>query len=207
MIISLIKCDNKAMSSLISMGPDSVRADFIRIVKSLSKYLSCRKQSQITFPKISKESETILRGWGKDFSVQASFFFQGPENATIFIIDSRASFFKGETGQLLSRIMGAMGLSADTVFICNSDVPKAVKEKIRKILPKVIITLGAEASRILLDPDFPLEELRGKFHEFEGIRVMPTFHPSLLLEQPQYKRQVWEDMKLVMEYAGLKNGS
>lgn len=207
MIISLIKCDNTAMSSPISMGPDSVRSDFLRIVKSLSKYLSRRKQSQMTFPKISKESETILQGWGKDFSGQASFFFQGPENATIFIIDSRATFFKGETGQLLSRIMGAMGLSADTVFICNSDMPRAVKEKIIKISPKVIITLGAEASRILLGPDFSLEELRGKFHEFEGIRVMPTFHPSLLLEQPHYKRQVWEDMKRVMEYAGLKNGS
>jgi DNA polymerase len=56
---------------------------------------------------------------------------------------------------------------------------------------------------VVLGPGFSLQALRGKFHEFEGIRVMPTFHPSLLVEQPQYKREVWEDMKLVMKYAGL----
>jgi DNA polymerase len=100
-----------------------------------------------------------------------------------------------------------MVLSPDTVFICNSDMPLLVKERIRKVLPKVIITLGEEAGRALLGSDFCLKEQRGNFHEFEGIKVMPTFHPSLLLEMPQFKRQVWEDMKLVMEYAGLKNGS
>ncbi len=195
------------MSSHIPVDPGSIKADFIRVIQSFSNYLSFWKQSKIAFPKISEESENIIQSWEKIFSAKSSFCFEGPESSSVFIIDSQTSFFKGEAGQLLSRILNAMGLSSDTVFICNSDEPIAVKEKIRKVLPKVIITLGEKASRILLGPDFSLAEQQGKFYEFEGIKVMPTFHPSLLLEQPQYKRRVWEDMKLVMEYAGLKNGS
>ena len=195
------------MSSQTPDDPGSIKADFIRIIQSFSNYLSFHKRSGIIFPKISEESETIIQSWRKGFSAQPSFCFEGPENASVFIIDSQTSLFKGEAGQLLSRILVAMGLSSDIVFICSSDEPRAVKEKIRKVLPKVIITLGEEAGRVLLGPGFSFEEQRGKFHEFEGIRVMPTLHPSLLLEQPQYKRRVWEDMKLVMEYAGLKNGS
>lgn len=195
------------MSSQFPVDPGSVRADLFQVIQGFSKYLSFHRQTGIIFPKISEESENIIQNWGKCFSAKSSFCFEGPENSSVFIIDNQTSFFKGEAGQLLSRILVAMGLSSDTVFICNSDEPRAVKEKIRKIFPKVIITLGEEAGRILLGPDFSLEEQRGKFHEFEGIRVMPTLHPSLLLEQPQYKRQVWEDMKRVMEYAGLKNGS
>ncbi len=191
------------MNAFPSTPPGSIRADFIRIVNSFSTYLCSRKQSKITFPEISEASETIIQGWGKETPAQAAFFFEGPENASVFFIDSGTSFFKGETGELLSRIIAAMGLSAGAVLICSSGAPRAVAEKIRKVSPRVIITLGQEAGRVVLGPEFSLEALRGKFHEFEGIRVMPTFHPSLLLKQPQYKRQVWEDMKLVMEYAGL----
>ncbi|MDA8134309.1 MAG: uracil-DNA glycosylase [Desulfobacteraceae bacterium] len=191
------------MKSPSSTPPGSVRRDFIRIVNCFSTYLCSLKQSKITFPEISEASETIIRGWGKELPPQAAFFFEGPENASVFIIDSGTTFFKGETGELLSRIIAAMGLSAGAVLICNSDAPKVVAEKIRQISPRVIITLGEEAGRVILGSEFSLEKLRGKFHEFEGIRVMPTFHPSLLVEQPQYKREVWEDMKLVMKYAGL----
>lgn len=195
------------MSSPISIDPGSVKADLLYVIKNFSRYLYSRKQSGIAFPKISEKSEAIIQSWGKDFSTSASFLCQGPENAEIFIIDSQAFFFKGEAGQMLSRILTAMGLSVDAVLICNSDVSGTVQNKIRKIMPKVIITLGEQAGRILLGPGFSLKELHGKFYEFDGIKVMPTFHPSILLEYPQYKRQVWEDMKLVMKYAGLKNGA
>lgn len=191
------------MNAFYSTPPGSIRSEFIRIVNSFSTYLCSRKHSKISFPGISEASETIIQGWGKEAPAQAGFFFEGPENASVFFIDSKTSFFKGETGELLSRIIAAMGLSAEKILICNSDAPKAVAEKIRQVSPRVIITLGREAGRVVLGSEFSLEAMGGKFHEFEGIRVMPTFHPSLLLKQPQYKRQVWEDMKLVMEYAGL----
>jgi len=191
------------MSSSGLIPPGSVRADFIQAVNGFSRYLSSWKQSKMTFPEISEASETIIQNWGKELSAQAGFFFEGPESASVFFIDSGATFFKGETGQLLSRIIAAMGLSAEKVLICNSEAPRAVAEKIRQVSPRVIITLGDKAGRVILGPGFSLTALRGKFQEFEGIRVMPTFHPSLLVEQPQYKREVWEDMKLVMKYAGL----
>nr|NJM02668.1 hypothetical protein [Desulfobacula sp.] len=191
------------MKSSLLFSSGSVRADFIQVVNGFSRYLCSRKQSKITFPEISKASETIIQGWGKQLPGQASFFFEGPEDAPVFIVDSKTSFFKGETGELLSRIIAAMGLSAEKVLICNSGAPRAVADKIRQVSPRVIITLGQEAGRVILGPGFSLDASRGKFHEFEGIRVMPTFHPSLLVEKPQYKREVWEDMKLVMKYAGL----
>src|SRR3989339_79391 len=186
------------MNAFHSTPPGSIRAEFIRIINSFSTYLCSRKDSKISFPGISEASETIIQGWGKEAPIQAAFFFEGPENAPVFIIDSGTSFFKGEPGALLSRIIAAMGLSAEKVFICNSGAPRAVAEKIRQVSPKIIITLGQEAGRVILGSEFSLEAMRGKFHEFEGTRVMPTLHPSFLLEQPQYKRQVWEDMKLVM---------
>ena len=191
------------MNAFSSTPAGSAKADFIRIVNSFSTYLCSLKHSKITFPGISEASETIIQGWGKEAPVQAAFFFEVPENAPVFIIDSGVTFFKGETGELLSRIIAAMGLSAEKVLICNSGPPGAVAQKIRQVSPRVIITLGQEAGRVILGPEFSLKALRGKFQEFDGIRVMPTLHPSFLLEQPQYKRQVWEDMKLVMEYVGL----
>ncbi len=100
-----------------------------------------------------------------------------------------------------------MNLSSDSVFICNTGDFRSVYKKIKVVSPKVIITLGTKAAQSLLNIRQPLELLRGKFYEYHGIKVLPTFHPSLLLEQSQFKRQVWEDMKLVMELAGLKNGS
>ena len=105
---------------------------------------------------------------------------------------------------MLSRIIAAMGLSAEKVLICNSEAPRAVAEKIRQVSPRVIITLGDKAGRVILGPGFSLTALRGKFQEFEGIRVMPTFHPAYLLRYPQDKRKVWEDMKKVMKE--LKSG-
>ncbi len=195
------------MGSPISIDPGSVRAGLICVIKNFSQYLCSLKQTGMPLPNISEETNAIIKGWGNDPSTRTAFFFEGPENAEVFIIDSQTSFFKGETGQLLVKILTAMGLSFGDVLICSSNAPMEVQKNIRKLLPKVIITLGEEAGRVVLGPRFSLEELGGKFHDFEGIKVMPTFHPSLLLEQPQYKRQVWEDMKLVMEYTGLKHGA
>ncbi|MFA5904836.1 MAG: hypothetical protein WC836_12950, partial [Desulfobacula sp.] len=135
------------MSSHIPVDPGSIKADFIRIIQSFSNYLSSWKESDILFPKISEESETLIRNWGKGFPAVSSFHSRGSENSSVLLVDSQSGFFKGETGQLLSKIITAMGLSPDTVFICNSDMPLLVKERIRKVLPKVIITLGEEAGR------------------------------------------------------------
>lgn len=195
------------MSTHISNDPASAGADLIHIIKQFSRYLSHLKKSGTAFPTLSKESEQIIRGWSRiDFHSRASTLFQGNEHAGVFIVNSETGFFHGEAGQLFSKILSAMGLSRDDVLIGDICSPENLISKIKSTLPKIIITFGEEAGRVLLGPDFSLEGIRGKFQEFNGIKVMPTFHPSLLLEKPQYKRQVWDDMKRVMAYAGLKHG-
>ena len=72
--------------------------------------------------------------------------------------------------------------------------------QIRLIKPKVICALGSPASRALLATDMPIGALRGKFHDVDGIPVMPTYHPAYLLRNPADKGKVWEDMKKVRDF-------
>ena len=188
-----------------------VKKEFIHVLKDFSQYLLQQKQIGNNFFEISKKSETKVNKWGRNRGsrdgAQENFFFQGPENAKVFILDSGTGFFKDKSGELLIKILTAMKLTTDSVFICNADNQKSVKAKIKTILPKVIITLGEKAGQSLLKIQQPLEKFQGRFHEYYGIKVMPTFHPSLLLKKPEFKRQVWEDMQQVMEYAGNRHGS
>lgn len=123
--------------------------------------------------------------------------------------------FVGPAGQLLSRIIEAMHLSRDRVYICNvvkcrppenrNPSPEEIgacrpflERQLAAVRPKVICALGAVAARTLLDTDVPISALRGRFHDYRGIKVMPTFHPSYLLRNPDQKREVWEDVKKIM---------
>ena len=187
-----------------------VKKEFTHVIKDFSQYLLQQKQTGNNFFEISKESEIKVNNWGRNWGsrdgAQENFFFQGPENAKVFILDSGTGFFKDKSGELLIKILGAMKLTTDSVFICNADNPESVNIKIKTILPKVIITLGEKAGQSLLKIQQPLEKFQGRFHEYYGIKVMPTFHPSLLLKKPEFKRQVWEDMQQVMEYTGIRHG-
>ncbi len=122
--------------------------------------------------------------------------------------------FVGRAGQLLTKIIEAMGMKRSDVYIANilkcrppnNRIPLpteilACEENVRRqveiIKPKVICTLGKFASQTLLKTQTPISALRGKFQEYNGIKVMPTFHPAYLLRNPQDKKLVWEDMKKV----------
>ncbi|RJQ85524.1 MAG: uracil-DNA glycosylase [Desulfobacteraceae bacterium] len=123
--------------------------------------------------------------------------------------------FVGPAGQLLTRIIEAMHLTREQVYICNvvkcrppgnrnpeTDEIKACRPFLQRqlavIRPKVICALGTFAAQVLLDSTQPISQLRGRFHDINGIKVMPTFHPSYLLRNPDRKRDVWEDMKKIM---------
>lgn len=123
--------------------------------------------------------------------------------------------FVGRAGQLLTKIIEAMGLSRKDVYIANilkcrppDNRPPAPEEilacrdnlrrQIDMIKPRVICTLGKFASQTLLNTETPISALRGKFGTYNGIKVMPTFHPAYLLRNPGEKKFVWEDMKKVM---------
>jgi len=191
------------MSADAFKGPAPIKDDFFQIIRDFSGYLALQKKSGNSCLCISKESEVIINAWGKTEEPNPLFFFEGSETADFFIIDSGTHFYKGKSGQLLKKILKAMNVTPDDVFICNTGDDRSIHKKIKTVSPKMIIALGTKASQSLLKIRQPLEQLRGKFHEYNGIKVMPTYHPSLLLKHPEYKRQVWEDMKQVMDYTGL----
>ncbi|CAH2029950.1 uracil-DNA glycosylase [Trichlorobacter ammonificans] len=137
--------------------------------------------------------------------------------------DRQGQPFVGEAGQILTRIITAMGLTRDDVYICNvlkcrppgNRNPQQAEidlcapfllEQLRVIRPKALVALGTFAAQTLLDSKEPISRLRGRFHDFHGIPLMPTFHPSFLLRNRTDKQrywEVWEDMVQVLKLLGL----
>jgi DNA polymerase len=133
--------------------------------------------------------------------------------------DLQGEPFVGEAGKLLTRIIQAMGFERSEVYICNvlkcrppgnrDPLPLEVEacssfmlRQIKAIKPEVVVALGKFASQTLLQTKEIISRLRGKFHDYHGIPLMPTFHPSALLRDPAKKREVWEDMQQVMKLLG-----
>jgi DNA polymerase len=131
--------------------------------------------------------------------------------------DLQARPFVGRAGQLLNKIIEAIGLTREDVMIGNVNrcrppqnrtptlaeaatcKPFLLRE-ISIIRPEVIVVLGNTAMKNLLDTKEGITKLRGKFQDYQGIKVMPTFHPAYLLRDPSKKREAWEDMKRVRDY-------
>lgn len=129
--------------------------------------------------------------------------------------DRQGRPFVGKAGQLLTRIIEAMKMKRDEVYICNilkcrppnnrDPRPEEINacepfliRQLEVIKPEVICALGSIAARTLLKTEVPITALRGRFHSYRGIDIMPTYHPAYLLRNPAAKRHVWEDMQLVM---------
>src|SRR5215470_4039437 len=135
--------------------------------------------------------------------------------------DLKGEPFVGDAGQLLTKMIEAMGLRREDVYIANClkcrppgnrnpepDEREACEPVLRKQLaaidPKVIVALGKFAAPFLCGkPNAAISGLRGKWHSYQGVKVMPTYHPAFLLRTPGQKRVVWEDLKLVMVELGL----
>ncbi len=181
----------------------SVSSGFIRTIQDLSQYISHQKALGNSDFNLSQVNQEKINSWGRPGKKAPTFFFQGPENASMFFVDSEGSFFKGESGALLVKILNAMKMTPESVFICNASDLSSIHAKIQKTRPKILITLGQRAGQLLLNFTSSLEQFQGKVHLYNGVQVMPTFHPSTLLEQPDLKRKVWEDMQQVMQLIGL----
>ncbi len=130
--------------------------------------------------------------------------------------DAQGKPFVGRSGQLLTKIIEAIGIKREDVFIGNINrcrppgnrtptLPEAETCKpflIREIAivkPKVIVVMGNTAMKNLLETKEGITKLRGEFIDYYGVKVMPTFHPAYLLRDPRKKREVWEDMKKVRD--------
>ena len=126
--------------------------------------------------------------------------------------DLQGEPFVGRAGQLLDRILAAIQLSRRDIYIANiikcrppgnrdplpDEVTKCIpylREQIRIIRPKLLCALGRIAAQNLLATTTPLGKLRGKWHEFEGIPLLVTYHPAALLRFPEYKKETWADMQ------------
>ncbi|NIP29928.1 MAG: uracil-DNA glycosylase [Candidatus Dadabacteria bacterium] len=152
-------------------------------------------------------------------------FGEGNPNARLVFVgegpgrdeDMQGRPFVGRAGQLLTRIIKAMGLEREDVYICNvvkcrppenrNPEPDEVANcepflfrQIRSIDPEVIVCLGSVATGLLLKlKNFKMGQLRGTFHQYGNSKLMITYHPAALLRNPNFKKPVWEDMQLVMK--------
>jgi len=151
-------------------------------------------------------------------------FGDGNETARIVFVgeapgadeDDQGLPFVGRAGQLLTNIIKAMGLDRKDVYICNilkcrppgnrNPLPDEIrlcepflKQQLRLISPQIICALGSFAEKTLLKTETPITALRGRFHLYEGIKLMPTYHPAYLLRNPSAKKQVWEDVQSIMK--------
>ena len=135
--------------------------------------------------------------------------------------DLKGEPFIGRAGQLLTTIIEqGMGVPRASVYICNTVKCRPPENRnpnpeelaacepflirqLGEIRPRVIVAMGKFAAQALCRSDVPISRLRGNWHEYEGMAVMPTFHPAYLLRNPSAKRDVWDDIQLVMARVGL----
>jgi uracil-DNA glycosylase family 4 len=127
--------------------------------------------------------------------------------------------FVGRAGQLLTKMIEAMGFSRDEVYIANvvkcrppenrNPEPDEIAScepflfrQIETIKPKVIVALGSFAAKTLLRTQEPISRLRGRVYDYHGAKLVPTFHPSFLLRSPGQKKYAWEDLKVALGVMG-----
>ena len=159
----------------------------------------CRQRTHIVFGEGDPHASLVFVGEGPGFEE-----------------DRSGRPFVGAAGQLLDRIIAAMNLSREKVYIANivkcrppgNRNPEAdeiacclpfLKRQLAAIQPKAICALGSVAARTLLETEMPISRLRGRFHTVMGIPLMPTYHPAYLLRNPEHKREVWADVQEIMK--------
>jgi DNA polymerase len=130
--------------------------------------------------------------------------------------DIQGQPFVGRAGQLLTRILRAIGLTREDVYICNiikcrppgnrnpepDEIAACIpflRRQLRAVKPGLICALGTFAAQTLLGTNKPISRLRGHFHTYEGKLLLPTYHPAFLLRNPSKRRDVWEDMQRLQE--------
>jgi len=161
--------------------------------------------------KLSRGRKNIVFGEG-DPHAKLVFIGEAPG----YDEDQKGHPFVGAAGRLLTKIIQSMNLTRDKVYICNiikcrppgnrnpepDEIETCMPFLSRQLLvikPDFICTLGAIAGQTILKTKAPVSKLRGNFYDYNGIKVMPTYHPAYLLRNPDKKRDVWDDMKKLMK--------
>lgn len=199
-----LECSKKSLETVNSWGNKNVSSS--ETLETIRMDLGdCRRCNLYTSRK------NIVFGAG-DPKARLVFVGEAPGHEE----DETGEPFVGAAGNLLTKIIQAINLSRDSVYICNiikcrppgnrnpmPDEIKAcspfLKRQLRAIKPDFICTLGTFAAQTLLDSKESVSRLRGHFHSYNGIKLIPTYHPAYLLRYPDKKRDVWEDMKKLMK--------
>jgi DNA polymerase len=218
----------KALSADVSRGkavlPKVGRQTFFAEISYSGKELEQLKE-KVSFCKKCPLGEKRLNavfGYGSP-NADLMFVGEGPG----YDEDHIGRPFVGKAGQLLTKIIEAMGRTRESVYIANivkchpmidpsnpekrsNDRPPTLKEmemcrsyldmQLEVIKPKIIVTLGASSTKGLLNNIEAISRIRGSVREYKGITLMPTFHPAALLRNQDLKKIVWKDMKKVMRY-------
>jgi DNA polymerase len=162
--------------------------------------------------KLHEHRKTIVFGEGNP-AAKLVFIGEGPGAEE----DATGRPFVGRAGQLLDKIIEAIGMRREDVYIANivkcrppgnrtperdevDTCEQFVLRQIAFIKPKVIVALGSPAFQCLMRTREPISRARGAWRDLNGVKVMPTFHPAFLLRSPDKKREVWDDMKKVRDY-------
>jgi DNA polymerase len=216
----------------------SVRRDLAELAASLRQHLSYQAlmglewlpSELVTITQVLPETLDEIRGKLGEctrcrlHSNRSHIVFgEGTSSARIVIVgegpgrdeDRLGRPFVGAAGKLLDRIIAAMGLRRQEVYICNvikcrppknrDPLPEEIeacgpflRRQLRAIRPQAILALGGFAAQFLISAQQPISKLRGRVHQFEGIPVVPTYHPAYLLRNPLQKRQAWKDVQLLL---------
>jgi uracil-DNA glycosylase len=132
--------------------------------------------------------------------------------------------FVGKAGELLTKMIEAMGFHRDSVYICNvvkcrppdnrnpepdevASCEPFLRAQLLALQPKVIVALGKFAAQTLLRDTTPITRMRGQWREYQGVKLMPTFHPAYLLRNPAEKKAAWSDLQQVMKFFGKQPGA
>ncbi|MFP4347080.1 MAG: uracil-DNA glycosylase [Thermodesulfobacteriota bacterium] len=185
---------------------ESIRPEFLKDIQGdlgdCRRCKLCERRTHIVFGTGNAEARLMFVG-------------EGPGRDE----DLQGEPFVGAAGRLLTKIIQAIQLTREEVYIANiikcrppgnrNPEPEEIRtcypfleRQIQAIRPEFICALGSFAARTLLSTTQPISRLRGRFHDYKGIKVVPTFHPAFLLRNPERKRDVWEDMKMLMREMG-----
>jgi DNA polymerase len=200
-------CKETASFSHASFNTASKRDLIIELKEKTDKCTQCAE--------LAKGRTNVVFGAG---NVNAKLMFVG--EAPGREEDVQGLPFVGKAGNLLTKMIEAIGLSRTDVFIANvlkcrppenrNPFPQEIincepylLKQIEIIQPHVICALGTFAAQTLLKTETPISRLRGEFHDYHGVKLLPTFHPAYLLRNPAEKSKSWADLKMIKKELGI----
>ena len=192
---------------------NSLHLEFLNLINGISEYFKYQKDMGVNYLDISEKSINKIKKLGM-YIDDCSFLEQGLYNAKLFIIKDHLisageiikTPYDGYAGKILIKILQAMNLTKKNVYILSIDSAckninsfiNHIKEQINFVKPEIILIFGDLITKNFFKTNRPLHNLRGRFYHYNDIKVMPTFHPDSFIKEPLKKRDVWEDIKIII---------